>query len=172
MERLLKSKLRNGRFEGLTPTNSWRMSSVRGKHNRTTELVLRMAFVRMGISGWVLHSDLPGCPDFFFPNKKLAVFVDGCFWHGCPKCGHVPRQNKPYWAAKLQRNRQRDVLTSERLRVAGIKVLRFWEHELKKGSVATCVARVRFVLKGHTPRSKKAVTEAANQSSSFSVNPF
>src|SRR5436853_5229051 len=54
-------------------------------------------------------STLHGCPDFFFPGKRIAVFVDGCFWHGCPTCGHTPRSNRPYWNEKLDRNTSRDV---------------------------------------------------------------
>jgi DNA mismatch endonuclease (patch repair protein) len=171
MERLLRSRLTCGRFEGLTATLSRRMSAVRGTHNKTTELILRMAMVRGGVKGWVLHRKMLGRPDFFFPKKMLAVFVDGCFWHGCKKCGHIPRQNNAYWVTKLKRNRQRDTLINRNLRLTGITVLRFWEHELKNNP-ATCVARIRLVLSSHTPRSKKAVTAAANQRSSFSEKPF
>lgn len=74
--------------------------------------------------------DLPGKPDFFFPSEKLAVFVDGCFWHGCPTCGHVPKSNSAFWRAKIQRNRERDESATEKLEAIGIKVIRFWEHEL------------------------------------------
>lgn len=169
MERLLKSKLRDGRFDGLTAAQSRRMSSIRGKHNRTTELALKMAFVRAGMKGWVLHRKIPGSPDFYFPKQLLAVFVDGCFWHGCRKCGHVPRQNRPFWAAKLKRNRQRDALTNRRLNLQGIKVLRLWEHELK--DAARCIAKVGLLL-AQTPRSKNAVTAAANHRSSVAENPF
>lgn len=170
MERLLKSKLKDGVFEGVTQTLSRRMSSVRGKHNKTTEVILRMALVREGMKGWVLHGKMLGRPDFFFPNEMLAVFVDGCFWHGCKKCGHVPKQNNPYWATKLKRNRQRDIDTNRNLRLSGIKVLRFWEHEMKQPEM--CITKLRLVLGGHKPRSKNAVTAAANQRSSASEKPF
>ena len=147
------------------------MSSVRGKHNKTTELILRMALVREGMKGWVLHGQMRGRPDFFFPKRKLAVFVDGCFWHGCQKCGHVPKQNNLYWAAKLKRNRQRDIATNQNLRVSGVRVLRFWERELKHNRKA-CIAKIRLSLNRYRPRSKKAVTAAANQRSSASEKPF
>lgn len=68
-------------------------------------------------------------PDIVFPRARLAVFVDGCFWHGCPQHGHVPRRNLEYWTPKLQRNRMRDSRTSELLRDAGWTVMRFWEHD-------------------------------------------
>lgn len=142
MERLLRLKLRDGRFAGVTPERSLIMSAVRPKGNKATERALRMAFVRAGIIGWRLHaSDLPGCPDFYFPVCRLAIFVDGCFWHGCPRCGHVPKTNEAFWALKIKRNRQRDANTRVRLRRQGIRVLRFWEHQLKDG-LALCVTSV------------------------------
>lgn len=141
MERVLKSKLRSGRFDDVTAEHSRRMSAIRGKRNKTTELALRMMLVRAGISGWVLDEKLPGRPDFYFPDKNLAIFVDGCFWHGCKKCGHVPRQNRPYWMTKLLRNRLRDAATNKRLRSAGINVIRFWEHELKQNA-AFCLQKL------------------------------
>ncbi len=145
MERFLKSKLQNGQFSGLTPDHSRRMAAIRGVRNRTTEVTLRMSLVRAGIEGWVLHQKMLGRPDFYFPVAKLAVFVDGCFWHGCTKCGHVPNRNRPYWSAKLERNRQRDELVSERLRESGVFVLRFWEHELRNDS-NFCLETLQTVL--------------------------
>jgi DNA mismatch endonuclease, patch repair protein len=145
MERFLKSKLKNGKFANLSPENSGRMSAVRSQRNRTTELALRMTLVRAGITGWVLHEKMLGRPDFYFPTKKLAIFVDGCFWHGCRKCGHIPNQNKQYWSAKLLRNRMRDKETNKFLRAEGIFVIRFWEHELKKSNV--CLQRLRALIR-------------------------
>lgn len=132
MERLLRLKLQNGNFGDVTPTRSRIMSAIRGKSNKSTELKLRMRMVRAKIGGFVLHSPLvPGRPDFYFPRKRVAVFVDGCFWHGCPKCGHVPKTNRPFWAAKIERNRARDIRNGSQLRTIGVKVLRVWEHEIK-----------------------------------------
>jgi DNA mismatch endonuclease, patch repair protein len=68
--------------------------------------------------------------DIAFPKPKIAVFVDGCFWHGCPIHSHVPKSNKKYWIPKLKRNVERDISKNERLELEGWKVLRFWEHEL------------------------------------------
>ncbi len=67
-------------------------------------------------------------PDIVFPRKKIAVFIDGCFWHSCPIHGHLPKSNQQYWAPKLERNRQRDRRNDAALLAAGWKVLRFWEH--------------------------------------------
>ncbi len=87
--------------------------------------------VRSGISGWHMHPEgVLGRPDFYFPQAKLAVFVDGCFWHGCPRCYRRPMSRTEYWDAKLQRNLLRDKSVSARLRAGGVSVLRLWEHEL------------------------------------------
>lgn len=91
-----------------------------------------MALVRVGTSGWFMHSEQIGKPDFYFERQRLAVFVDGCFWHGCPKCGHTPKTNSRYWREKIEGNRRRDRRTNQILRHKGIRVLRFWEHELSK----------------------------------------
>ena len=117
------------------------MSRIRGKDNATTERALRMAFVRAGQRGWSLHFDLIGKPDFYFPAYRLAIFVDGCFWHGCTKCGHVPKTRTEFWLGKLRRNRQRDRGVVRQLRSQGIRVVRVWEHRLKKPEL------VRDVLK-------------------------
>jgi G:T-mismatch repair DNA endonuclease (very short patch repair protein) len=73
---------------------------------------------------------LPSFGPSALPISNKAVFVDGCFWHGCRRCGHAPRTNAAFWEAKIERNRDRDLLTTRRLRRKGLRVLRFWEHEL------------------------------------------
>lgn len=67
--------------------------------------------------------------DIAFPAKKVAVFLDGCFWHGCPEHGTMPKRNGAFWATKIARNRERDQDTDARLRGLGWRVLRYWEHE-------------------------------------------
>jgi len=132
MERRLKKYLDQGRFENVPEKRSRTMSAIRGKHNRTTELRLRMALIRKGIKGWTLQvKELPGNPDFYFKNKRLAVFVDGCYWHGCPRCGHIPKTRSRFWAAKIQRNQQRDHEKRRELREKEISTIRVWEHELR-----------------------------------------
>lgn len=76
--------------------------------------------------------ELPGRPDYYLPGLKLAVFADGCFWHGCPKHGHVPEDNRTYWEPKLLRNHARDRAATRELRRQGIRALRVWEHDLRK----------------------------------------
>jgi DNA mismatch endonuclease (patch repair protein) len=142
MENYLRSKLYGGRFHQVTPQRSRIMSSIRGKSNKSTEGILRMALVRAGMKGWQLHANLPGRPDFYFPSSRTAIFVDGCFWHGCARCGHVPKTNRPFWAAKIARNRQRDRRNRRILVHEQISVLRFWEHDLRQ-SLARCVRIVQ-----------------------------
>jgi DNA mismatch endonuclease (patch repair protein) len=132
MERLLKSQLSGGRFD-VSPQRSRSMAAVRGQGNKTTELRLHMALVRAGISGWTRQRrDLPGKPDFFFCEERLAVFVDGCFWHGCSRCGHIPKTNAGFWALKLQRNRLRHRKVGKLLNKRNISTFRLWEHQLQE----------------------------------------
>lgn len=127
------------------------MAAIRGSDNKTTERRLRMGFVRAGIRGWIVRANsVIGRPDFFFVDEGLAVFVDGCFWHGCPICGRVPRTNAAFWHTKFARNRERDLTTTVRLRNIGVLVIRFWEHALRDDLMG-CIRAVQLVLdeKGH-----------------------
>jgi len=142
MERMLKQLLPSG-FKNVSAVRSAAMGKIKSRNNRTKELRLRMALIREGYSGWVLHPDLPGRPDFFFRREKLAVFVDGCFWHVCKMCGHVPKTRSRFWSAKIDRNRKRDKHTTQTLKSTGIKVLRIWEHSLiSRGSLQRAVANI------------------------------
>lgn len=108
------------------------MRSVRSSGNRSTEARFRAGLVRAGVRGWVvLPSGVPGRPDIAFPEARLAVFVDGCFWHGCPVCQKTPGTNVEYWSRKLERNHARDLSVERQLASSGWRVLRIWEHELK-----------------------------------------
>ena len=85
MEKILRRELPGGQFRDVTPARSRAMAAVRGKGNISTEQRLRLALVRAGVSGWTLHTkSIVGCPDFYFAKQRLAIFTDGCFWHGCP----------------------------------------------------------------------------------------
>jgi len=132
MERLLKQTLPGGMFSNVDVKRSRTMSAIKGKNNSSTERLLRMALVRAGIRGWVTHVNLPGKPDIYFPKKRIAVFLDGCFWHGCQRCGHIPKTNSLFWSTKIKRNRQRDQRNARLLRGQGIRVVRAWEHALKR----------------------------------------
>lgn len=147
MERKLKEKLTGGSFGDVTPGHSRRMQSIRSTGNKSTEKRFRGLLVQAKIRGWRMNPPgLPGKPDLLFPDAKVVVFLDGCYWHGCPRCGHVGEVNKPYWSAKIQGNRDRDKRNTKKLEEDGYRVLRFWEHELTESPVL-CVEAVRQVIK-------------------------
>lgn len=110
------------------------MSNVRSRGNRSTELRVQAVLEDEGIEGWEKHpSDILGKPDFFFPEFRLALFVDGCFWHACPKCDrNAPATRRQFWEEKIDTNRRRDNRTRRALRRQGYHVMRVWEHELKR----------------------------------------
>jgi DNA mismatch endonuclease (patch repair protein) len=126
------------------------MARIRGRGNRTTEVRLAALFRAQGITGWRRQYPLPGRPDFAFPARRLAVFVDGCFWHGCPRHGTLPKGNARFWWEKLARNRARDREVNRELRRRGWRVIRLWEHELLPSAEARVVGRLRRSL-GPTP---------------------
>lgn len=145
MEKLLRDKLENGKFDKVTPARSKIMSAVKGKGNRSTELKFCLALTDAGLLGWKLHEKLIGNPDIVFPAYKVAVFLDGCFWHGCLMCGHIPKTNHSYWKAKIERNIERDQNITAALKDLGYLVIRFWEHELNQ-DLAACIAAIKDSL--------------------------
>lgn len=106
------------------------MAAIRSRGNKDTELELARILRANRITGWRRHQALIGRPDFIFRRASLAIFVDGCFWHGCPKHGRKPNSNREYWLPKLRRNQQRDTEIKRALTKSGWNVLRLWEHEL------------------------------------------
>lgn len=128
-------------------TRSRIMAAVRSKGNRSTETRFRAVLAASGLRGWQMQAhNLPGHPDFAFRRKRVAVFVDGCFWHGCPKCYRRPKSKRNYWDAKVERNKSRDKKNRQDLRKIGWKTLRFWEHQLLK-SPDGCLRRLSLALK-------------------------
>lgn len=128
------------------------MASIRGKGNRSTEWRLRARFVASGISGWQMHAhEIAGKPDFIFMKKRIAIFVDGCFWHGCRACRNMPRSNRSFWANKIEKNKRRDRKISAQLKKEGWLVLRFWEHDLKKRP-EECCRQIQKLLSNHPVR--------------------
>lgn len=108
------------------------MALIRGKGNKSTELRL-MALLRVaGITGWRRHAKLPGTPDFVFPKLKVAVFVDGDFWHGNPATCRMPKSNVDFWKKKIAYNRENDKRVGVLLRKRGWMAVRVWESDLKK----------------------------------------
>jgi DNA mismatch endonuclease (patch repair protein) len=144
MDKVLRATLPNGEFGNVSPLRSRLMARIRSKGNKSTELLLRLALVRKGLSGWKMHlRNIPGCPDFYFRRERVAIFVDGCFWHGCKRCGHIPKTRQLFWRTKFKRNRLRARAVKRALSLAGITVVRFWEHEIQCSSdrVAERIAR-------------------------------
>jgi DNA mismatch endonuclease (patch repair protein) len=113
---------------------SWIMGRVLGRGNASTERVLLALLRSAGLAGWRRHLPLAGNPDFAFPSLRVIVFVDGCFWHSCPRHLRLPADHRDYWVRKIDRNRRRDRRTTRTLRADGWRVIRIWEHELRSPS--------------------------------------
>jgi len=108
------------------------MAKIRSRGNRSTERRLRAQLASAGIGGWRMHaSDLPGTPDFVFDSRRLVVFVDGCFWHGCQRCRTIPKSNREFWEEKIGGTIRRDRRVDGYLRSKGWSVLHVWEHDVK-----------------------------------------
>jgi DNA mismatch endonuclease (patch repair protein) len=156
------------------------MARIRSRGNRDTELALAKLLRAHRITGWrrqvalrvtsdewrvtrkarafvlspvTRHRSLTVRPDFVFAKSRMVIFVDGCFWHGCPKHATWPKNNRAFWRKKLAGNTARDLRVNRALRRAGWRVVRIWEHELQRGEVrrakgepSRLVARVRRFL--------------------------
>ena len=111
------------------------MKKVKSSGNKTTEHSLINIFKQYRITGWRRSYPVIGKPDFVFPVKKIAVFADGCFWHGHNCRNVIPKQNQAYWDKKRQRNIDRDKIITKLFERRGWTVLRFWECEIKKDNI-------------------------------------
>ena len=120
------------------------MSRIRGRGNKETEVALANLLRNHHISGWRRHAAVFGRPDFSFPRSKVAIFVDGCFWHGCPAHSNMPVNNRAFWERKLAANKARDRKVNRTLRTKGWRVVRLWEHDLRKPEL--CVRRILRAL--------------------------
>lgn len=121
------------------------MSQIRSGGNRDTELRMISLFRTNGIHGWRRRQPLFGKPDFIFRRERIAVFVDGCFWHGCPAPKHapLPKSRALWWAQKLSRNKKRDRVVTRTLREQGWRVIRIWECELLPRNWPQVAGRIR-----------------------------
>lgn len=132
------------------------MSRIRSRGNAATELRLLELMRQEKITGWRRHlvlrttrSDKTAVkvrPDFVFRRERVAVFVDGCYWHGCPTHYRRPKGNRKFWDAKILRNHTRDRLVTRELRKAGWTVLRVWECALTRSRVTRTLSRLRQAL--------------------------
>lgn len=143
------------RVESWASSESVRASMRSNKHRDTKpELALRRAVHSLGLRYRVAARPIAGLrrtADLVFPRIRVAVFMDGCFWHGCPEHHSLAKTNSAYWAEKLRRNRERDEETDCLLREAGWTVIRIWEHEdpvEAAGRVAEVVTRLRAAQVG------------------------
>lgn len=118
------------------------MSSIRSSDTKP-ELILKKSLRGLYFR---YQPRIQGNPDFGLKNRKIVIFVDGCFWHKCPKCYRKPKSNVNYWTPKIKRNVERDKKNTLLLRKKGWKVLRFWEHEINKSS-KKCLDKVIKMLK-------------------------
>lgn len=128
------------------------MSRIRSRGNKDTELELIKILRTQHITGWRRHAPVFGKPDFVFPKHRVAVFVDGCFWHGCPQHSTKPKSNAAFWQKKLAANKARDLLVNRTLRKDGWLVLRFWEHELRPNHRERCLKRLRYFIDADVTR--------------------
>ncbi len=107
------------------------MAAIKAGGNKTTELQF-IKFLRLNkISGWRRNSPLYGHPDFVFKKEKTAVFVDGCFWHGCKKHKTIPKTRNKFWSQKIENNKRRDKEVNKYYKSIGWKIIRVWEHDLR-----------------------------------------
>ena len=124
------------------------MSRVRGQ-NTTPERTLRRLLRLKGLR-YRLHSDLPGRPDIVFPGPHVAVFVDGCFWHGCPLHYSSPTRRHEYWARKLRSNVLRDIQADRALLDDGWEVVRVWQHDLRRQNLVVRAIEERLLVSKYT----------------------
>lgn len=132
------------------------MSLIRSQGNMATELRLVKLMREHRITGWrrqvvlLVRPSTTGRikvrPDFVFRRERVAVFVDGCYWHGCPRHYRRPKSNRKFWDAKIERNQTRDRLVTRAMRKAGWKVLRIWECALTKNKAGRALSRLRRAL--------------------------
>lgn len=122
------------------------MRSNKGK-NTKPEIVFRKALWADGIRGYRLHwNKAPGKPDIAFPKRKIAIFINGCYWHRCPKCKlQLPKHNRDFWKTKFERNKERDSEKLLALAQDNWRVLVIWECELKK-NLYEQILRVQALL--------------------------
>ena len=124
------------------------MKAVKSKNTKTTEVKMLQIFKELGIKGWRRTYPLIGKPDFVFPKKRIAVFVDGCFWHGHDCRNVTPSANADFWNAKRLYNKEHDRLVVETLQQKNRTVIRIWECELKKKNSEVLREKISLLLRG------------------------
>jgi DNA mismatch endonuclease (patch repair protein) len=121
------------------------MSLVRNKGNKSTEICFAALLRDAGVKGWRRHLKLPGKPDFAFPKLKVAIFVDGDFWHGNPATYRPPKSNMDFWTKKILYNRENDRRVNALLGKLGWKVIRVWESDLQRGPLTVLLRLLKHL---------------------------
>jgi len=137
--------------DNLTPEDRRKtMRAVKGK-GTSIERQLSAMLAGMGLSGWKRNvDDITGKPDVVFLQERVLIFVDGCFWHGCPHCNRkLPKTNREYWEHKIQRNIERDKRNTQTLADNGWRVIRTWEHEMQNAATRSDIrSRIHQAVAG------------------------
>lgn len=124
--------------------------NMRGNRSKNTkpEITLRKSLWKNGMRGYRLHEKLlPGRPDIVFRAKRIVIFVNGCFWHRCPKCSKtLPKSNQPFWIEKFNKNKDRDLKNIATLEGLGWRVLTMWECQIRK-DISECINILERILK-------------------------
>ena len=130
------------------------MQAVKGKGTKLERRLWAM-LAGMGLTGWKKNArSITGKPDVVFASHRVAVFIDGCFWHGCPHCRRkLPKTNREYWEGKISRNLELAQLHNEELRRDGWTVVRIWEHEMVDTTIMK--ARILHALENEDPQFEK-----------------
>ena len=136
-------------------TRSQIMACVKSSGNKSTELKFLSIMKLHSLTGWRRHYPAHGKPDFVFPEKRVAVFIDGCFWHKCPKHCRLPASSVQYWENKIEGNAKRDRHVTRELKKKGWTVIRFWEHDLKGGkALSRKITRLKKTIQMNTKSSR------------------
>lgn len=127
-----KTYIRDGRAPIPKKESISKVMSANKARNTKPEIILRKALWKENIRGYRLHGkEIPGKPDIIFSSKRIAIFVNGCFWHRCPYCTlHLPKSNQEFWRNKFEANKQRDKKKVSALKKMGWKVITVWECEI------------------------------------------
>ena len=135
----------------LVEARSKNMAAVKSHGNTSTELALIKYFRKNGIKGWRRHIVVENIrPDFVFHGTKTVLFVHGCFWHGCPEHGEIPKTSTAAWTKKIASNRIRDKRQKARLRSKKWSVIVVWEHDLRTRGSSLRLRRILYRLKSHS----------------------
>ena len=142
-----RSRKETGSTDVLTKAErSHCMSRIRGRDTKP-ELTLRKMLWKRGLR-YRIHHGLPGRPDIVFPSSRIAIFVDGCFWHRCPQHWQAPKNNADFWERKIAQNQARDAQVNQELAAAGWRVLRIWEHEVRTSAERTAESIIAALRSG------------------------